>query len=325
LGRVREVTKSKAQEKFAEIVKPLNLTSVALDVQLKTFVQDVYFPFYERKWKKSTLMTNKDRIKRDILDELGERELRTFKRDQLQALLDSKSSKSFSTVEHMRWDLRQIFEMAIAEGIINRNPAAMLFTPRVCSRPEHTRMTAEQVKTALAVLELRERLVFKLAVVAGMRPGEIFALRRSRLGKNTADIRERIYRGHLDTPKTQRSIRVVALAPTVHQDLESWLEISPSVTEDWLFPSENPAKPLSKDNVLYRYMRPRLQTVKLDWVDYQVMRRTHSSLMRELGVDPKIVADGMGHDVSVNLNVYTQTSIERRLEAVQTLESAFVN
>jgi integrase len=175
------------------------------------------------------------------------------------------------------------------------------------------------------VLELRERLVFKLAVIAGMRPGEIFALRRSRLGKNTADIRERIYRGHLDTPKTQRSIRVVALAPTVQQDLESWLEISPSVTEDWLFPSENSAKPLSKDNVLYRYMRPRLQTVKLDWVDYQVMRRTHSSLMRELGVDPKIVADGMGHDVSVNLNVYTQTSIERRLEAVQTLESAFVN
>jgi len=125
-------------------------------------------------------MTNKDRIKRDIVDELGERELRTFTRDQLQSLLDSKSSKSLSTVEHMRWDLRQIFEMAIAEGIISRNPAAMLFTPRGCSRPEHTTMAAEQVETALAVLELRERLVFKLAVLAGMRPGEIFALRRAR-------------------------------------------------------------------------------------------------------------------------------------------------
>lgn len=36
------------------------------------------------------------------------------------------------------------------------------------------------------------------------------------------------------------------------------------------------------------------------------------------------VADGMGHDVSVNLNVYTQTSIDSRLEAAQTL-SALVN
>ena len=158
-----------------------------------------------------------------------------------------------------------------------------------------------------------------------MRPGEIFALRRTRLGENTADIQERIYRGELDTPKTQRSIRQVALSATVREDLETWLKTSPTVFERWLFPSENPAKPLSKDNVLYPYLRPRLKKVQLDWVDYQVMRRTHASLMREQGVDPKVVADSMGHDVRVNLNVYTQTSIDTRLEAVQTLESAFVN
>ena len=71
-------------------------------------------------------------------------------------------------------------------------------------------------------------------------------------------------------------------------------------------------------------MRPRLKTVGLEWVDFQVMRRTHASLMRELGVDPKI-ADLMGHDVNVNLKVYTQTSLESRLLAVETLETAFVN
>ena len=72
-------------------------------------------------------------------------------------------------------------------------------------------------------------------------------------------------------------------------------------------------------------MRPRLKTIGLEWVDFQVMRRTHASLMRELEVDPKIVADLMGHDVNVNLNVYTQTSIETKLEAVEVLQSAFVN
>ena len=83
--------------------------------------------------------------------------------------------------------------------------------------------------------------------------------------------------------------------------------------------------PLSKDNALYRYIRPRLTRVGLEWVDFQVMRRTHSSLMRELGIDAKIVADLMGHDVNVNLNVYTQTSLESRIQAVETLETAFVN
>ena len=47
--------------------------------------------------------------------------------------------------------------------------------------------------------------------------------------------------------------------------------------------------------------------------------------MRELGVDPKVVADLMGHDVDVNLNIYTQTSLDSRFKAVETLESAFVN
>jgi hypothetical protein len=36
--------------------------------------------------------------------------------------------------------------------------------------------------------------------------------------------------------------------------------------------------------------------------------------MREMDVDPKVVADLMGHDVNVNLNVYTRTPIETKLE-----------
>jgi integrase len=258
-------------------------------------------PFYQRKWKESTLMTNRERIQREIVEEFGHRELRTLTRDELQGFLDSKSSLSYSTVDHLRWDLRQIFEMAIAEGIVKRNPAALLFTPRGCSKPEHRTMTVDEIKRAFGALQLRERLIFKLAVLAGLRPGEIFGLRRSRLSENTADIQERIYRGKLDTPKTHKSIRVVALSASVREDLESWLAESPRGQDAWVFPSEKLSTPLSKDNALYRYIRPRLKTVGLEWVDFQVMRRTHSSLMRELGVDPKIVADLMGHDVIVNL------------------------
>jgi hypothetical protein len=47
--------------------------------------------------------------------------------------------------------------------------------------------------------------------------------------------------------------------------------------------------------------------------------------MNEKGIDPKLVADQQRHTVGVNLNVYTRTSIESRLEAVETLASAFVN
>jgi integrase len=178
---------------------------------------------------------------------------------------------------------------------------------------------------AISVLDLRERLIFKLAVFAGLRPGEIFALRRNRLEDRSADIQERIYRGHLDTPKTRKSKRIVTLSDSVWQDAQDWMAISPVVPEQRLFPSENVGNPLWKDNALDRYIRPKLKSVKLDWVDLHVMCRTYSTLLHERGVDPKIVADLMGHDVDVNQNTYTQTSLESRFGAVRTVESALSN
>ena len=55
------------------------------------------------------------------------------------------------------------------------------------------------------------------------------------------------------------------------------------------------------------------------------MRRTHASLMNGLAVDPKVVAEQMGHTLDVNLNVYTDAGLERRWEAVNRLESALIN
>ena len=248
-------------------------------------------------------------------------------RDDLQRFLDSKASLSFSTVDHLRWDLKQLFEMAVAEGVLPRNPAVILFTPRTCKRPERRSLTIEEVKKVFnALTELRERLIVKLAILAGMRPGEIFGLRRGRFGECFASIHQRVYRGIIDTPKTEKSTRTAALSSGLRRDLESWLRSSPDTgSEGWLFPSETLATPLARDNVMYRNIRPVLKKAGFGWVDFHVMRRTHSSLMRELGVDPKIVADQQGHTLDVNLNVYTETSIESRIEAVEKLESAFVN
>jgi hypothetical protein len=46
---------------------------ISPELTLKSFVEDVYFPFYQRKWKTSTAMTNKDRIQREIVKGLSDR------------------------------------------------------------------------------------------------------------------------------------------------------------------------------------------------------------------------------------------------------------
>ena len=125
-------------------------------------------------------------------------------------------------------------------------------------------------------------------------------------------VSQRVYRGDIDTPKTTKSARKVALPEGLRRDLGEWLKSSPAGVDNWLFPSETLKSPLSKDNVWRRYIAPKLATLGLGWVNFQLMRRTHASLMRELDVDPKIVADQQGHTLDVNLNVYTQTSMESR-------------
>ena len=249
----------------------------------------------------------------------------------MQQFLDDRKHMAFSMVDHLRWDLKQILDLAVAEGVIRTNPVyvqpgtMLLFVPRECAKPNRPVMTIDQVRKALAVLDLRERLLFKLGVLAGMRCSEIFGLRRGRVRSDCVEVVERVSRRDIDTPKTEKSARKVALSTSVTKDLDLWLEATPGGPDDWLFPCENQKMPIGADNMMARYIRPKLKAVGLGWVDYRVMRRTHSSLMNDQGIDPKVIADQQGHTVDVNLNVYTQTSMENRREAVETHASVFVN
>src|SRR5215475_1877402 len=165
----------------------------------------------------------------------------SFNRDQLQAFLDAKAERglSFSTVDHLRWDLKQILGMAVAEGFLLRNPAQLLFTPRECPRPKHESMTIEEVRTLFGVLEVREQLIARLAVIAGMRPGEIFALTWKRLEAEYADVQQRIYRGDIDSPKSSYSVRWAALSDGLLAAVRNWraLSLDPAL-DAWVFPSE---------------------------------------------------------------------------------------
>ena len=55
------------------------------------------------------------------------------------------------------------------------------------------------------------------------------------------------------------------------------------------------------------------------------MRRTHASLSRKAGIDPKLVADQLGHGLGVNLDVYTIAGLDQRLLAVNALEQSLAS
>lgn len=326
LGLVKDMTKSDAREAINRIVTEEN---AKIDQErvwtFGEFVKEVYTPYYTRKWKRSTRENNVNRVGVHLTSRFGDRELRSLQRDELQDLLDEKAKTlSFSVVDHLRWDLSQICEMAVAEGHIVRNPATLLFTPKEAARPVRRVMNLQEVQACFGVLGQRERLIAKLAVIAGMRPGEIFALTWGRLSTKSAEIRQRVYRGHVDSPKTNLSVRKAALSEGLLQEIALWREFAPATgDDDWVFPSEN-RTPLSRDNCWRRNIQPKLEDAGLGWATFQVMRRTHATLMKALGVDGKLVADQLGHTLDVSQNVYTQSPVETRLAMVNQLEKTLL-
>jgi hypothetical protein len=93
------------------------------------------------------------------------------------------------------------------------------------------------VQQYLGVLGQRERLIAKIAVIAGMRPDEIFALTWV-VWTTFADIRQRVYRGAVDTPKTDQSVRKAAPSEGLLREVEAWKAFAMVVRDDaWVFPS----------------------------------------------------------------------------------------
>ena len=328
LGHCAHMAEGAAWARLQEFLNPINETAgfrQTLPMDFKQYVMNVFLPQRRRKkWKDSTDRTTAERIQAYLVPAFDGRQLRDLTRDQLQRFLDIKTNDglSKSVVSHLRWDLNAVFKMAANDGLIQGNPAGSLVTPKEAKTFEKRTMTKEEIHLALSVLDLRERIVFLLAVLVGMRPGEIFALRWGRVGPDMVNILERVYRRLPSDPKTERGKRVAAVPPDLAADIERWREVAVDLgSEALVFPSERGTF-LSRDNFLRRNIHNKLEKIELGWVNFQVLRRTQASLGHKEGVDPKAAADQRGHAIGVAIDTYTLTDLETKQQAVTTLEEA---
>ncbi|HEY3940707.1 MAG TPA: tyrosine-type recombinase/integrase [Bryobacteraceae bacterium] len=316
---------------MALILKPINEAAGRTEKPVYTFggyLEDIFLPLCRRKWKESTRMTTEPRMVFHLKPVFGTHVLRAITREQLQSLLDQKAQTlSRSIVDHLRWDLNNVLKTAMSDGLIESNPAAALFTPPCKAEAEKLIMSPHQIRLALNVLDARERLIFRMAVFDGMRPGEILAISLGNVREDSVLVNQRVYKGDIDTPKGRRgkrTARTVALSPGTLAELAAWrtllLDDSP---EAFLFPSER-GTPLSRDNVWNRSMFPRLEKVGLGWATFQVLRRTNATLSRKAKVDDKVAADQRGHGLGVSLEVYSLSDLEQKIEAVNRLEAEVI-
>ncbi len=306
---------------IAEINRERQERTKSPSMALGIYAETVYLPWKRGQWKASTAVTTEQRIRQHIIGgSLAAVPLAQLDRTAIQGFLDAKALEPRSVVSHLRFDLRAILALAISDGLVQTNQADVCRTPGTCAAPDQPVMTADDVRRALSVLDVRERCFYRLAVYAGMRPGEICGLKWADIDEHarTAVVDDRWYNGQPGTVKTGKP-RVVALSDSVMTDLHVWHMLAASGSE-YIFAAEGGKTPVKYTNLWQRDIRPRLQSVGLGWADFRCARRTNATLMAAAGADPVVAAANRGHGVNVSINDYTRPGAGPKAEAVGLLE-----
>lgn len=91
-----------------------------------------------------------------------------------------------------------------------------------------------------------------------------------------------------------------------------------------MFPSSKLVTPIWPESVLRDYVRPKLRPASLGWINFAVLRRSHSTLHKDRKTDVKVIADQQGHGMRTHLDEYVESPVEERKAEASKLYAEFI-
>jgi integrase len=325
LGLKSEISRKQAEILRDEIVRPINLNPLhsRTEETFARFVEDLFMPMKAEigEWRENTARESTREIRLHLMPDLGEVKFEELTPALLRTILKKKAEQGLGrqVLNHLRGYLADICRSAVAEGYLATNVAEGLKAPVKlvkASRPK-LRVTLEQYAAAWELLNERERLCFDLVMFAGMRESEAFGLWCGDVNGHGIQIERSWYKGKYESPKTPKSERTVGVPDEILDRLKDWISRLPTNgPTDCVFPSTSLVTPIWPESVLRNYVRPRLRPLELGWINFAVLRRSHSTLHKNRNSDLKIIADQQGHGMRTHLDNYVQSGVaERKAEA----------
>ena len=269
---------------------------------------------------------------------LGRIRLRELKSRQIQRFYNSKVSEGVGlrTVQKAHTIIHASLNSARKFGMIPFNPDDATSPPK--PKPKTMKFLNEkQIKIFLKVTrEKNERnyALYCLALVTGMREGELLALKweNTDLDKGILNVKfnlKRIPGGGLqiDKPKTKSSIRSIKLGVDTIKVLYSQkkrLELE-SLCDLWnnkgfVFPTKI-GTAIDPSNLLKQF-RQLLIDAELPKIRFHDLRHTAASLMLNNGIDVLVASQRLGHArPSITLDVYGHLMPSIQNEAANILDS----
>jgi integrase len=311
LGPVSKITRQEARAFLQDRLATLNLSQRRPHATkpLEEFVRVEWRPNAALALKKSTVKYYGFQLDRHIIPALGSCSLCEINRAQIEEVLSDLRERGHAsgTLRGVRATFSTVLQAGVERGYLDKNPAHGIRIRATAPRIERRFYFPAQIRQLLPELTKPCSTVVQLAVLTGLRIGEILALRWKRVDllRRTIEVAESYSDGEFGTPKTRSSNRVIPVSGFLRGLLKSHRAKAKRTAPDDLVLCMRSGAPLSQKNLYNRVLGPACDRIQQPRVSWDSFRHTHATLLTEVGESIKTVQAQLGHsDLQTTLNTY---------------------
>jgi len=250
----------------------------------------------------------KEKYNKHMVSSFGNRKLDTIKASEL-AIWQNKLLTKLApkTVSALRVMFYIVFDDAVRDELINKNPFTLVKAPSTQSIREIKPFSKDEIFKLLPKVDKTMKCYFAIGFFAGLRAGEMMALRVTDIDMKNKIIKVTKSRnfGIESSPKTKSSYREVDILDVLVPYLQEHLKLYPH--NDYLFQNTK-AKPFNRSTYISDfYWTKALKKSEIEYRNMHQMRHTFASLMISSGEDILWVSSMLGHKNSgITLSVYAK-------------------
>lgn len=311
-------TKKEAREEYSRIIlSSKDIGNEKKDVvPFKEFIEEIYLPWYKTQVKESTYRNRETTIKKHFayFYKYTTDQIEPIHVQNWQLKLAAKFKPNY--VRIVQGMLCVAFDRAVILGQAKQNPARMIGNVK-SQKPKVDFWTLDEFQKVISILfkgdyyEHYLFISFWLLFMTGMRIGEAAALQWSDVDFESGilDVTKTLYYKSMNEyklvePKTQASIRSIALDADTLNELKLWQTIQQKVLNNCDFVLSYSGIPTSK-HTLPRALEKLAGIAGVHRIKIHALRHSHASLLISMGENPLIIKDRLGHEkIETTLGIY---------------------
>ena len=213
--------------------------------------------------------------------------------------------------------LSSILGSAKQYGLLVSNPVeGIRLPPSKKGKRNKPYITPEQFDSLLCLIPEPYATMAYLAIYTGLRASEVVGLKWKNVHEDSITIDERYCRGDWGAPKSEASNATIAVNHTVIERIQRLKTLTLDVRagravrklkavkssgpDDLVFQSLMKGAPMRDNTILTRHIKPAARRIGLDFVNWQVLRRSHATWLKMAGADVKDAQAQMRHSRANN-------------------------